>query len=407
MGEKILIITPVPIIPPHSGNKKRIYSICTELKKMGYELDLFYTGFDETLDQGHERVINGSIFEYRVHSNKFNFIQNPVLRVKELFIGIKIRIDKWLRYLIDGRDSFKYNKSVYEYRNLSKLRLLKDQIKKVEYRAVIVNYAVFSFYFEFFDSEVTKVIDLHDCLTDRYKIFLERGEEPVKWYSLNYRDEKKALTKADIVWAITADEQKHYQKMLLHSNVSVYTLRHMTLFKRIQTDKERSKSVLMTGSDNQLNRRALQWFLDNIWPAVYSKYPGSELIIAGSLCNSKDSFENIRGVVFYGKYHKDEEVYRLADICVNPMLEGTGLKIKTLEALSYGKRVLSTNEGATGLKDLNGLGLFCSDNPDEWIAEFDRIFGNALNNDEFLKSLESRIQEIYAQNINVLNMSLS
>lgn len=407
MGEKILIITPVPITPPHSGNKKRILSICTELKNMGYELDLFYTGFDETLDKGHEDLIDGSIFKHRVFTDRFKFTQKPILRVKELFNGLRIRIDKSIRYLMHSRDSCRYNKSIFEYRNLSKLRLLRDQIKDIKYHAVIVNYAVFSFYFELFDSDVIRVIDMHDCLTDRYKIFLERGEEPVNWYSLNYRDEKKALNKADIVWAITPDEEKHYQNMLHHSNVTVDTLRHMTHFRRIQTENVKTKSVLMTGSNNRLNRKGLQWFLEKIWPEVHSKYPDSELIIAGTLSTSENSFEKVRGVAFYGKYDNDDEVYRLADICVNPMLEGTGLKIKTLEALSFGKRVLSTNEGATGLLDLKGAGLFCSDNPDEWIEEFDRVFSNSLNNGEFLENLERRIQEIYAQNINVLKKSLS
>lgn len=284
--------------------------------------------------------------------------------------------------------------------------LLKKQIQGVRYRAVIVNYAVYSFYFKLFDLNVRKIVDTHDRLTDRYKIFLDRGEKPVNWYSLTYHDEKKALKKSDIVWAITADEKNHYQKMLQDSDVFVETLRHITKFKHIPANND-EKNVLMIGSDNKLNREGLSWFLDEIWPIVHSKFPDSKLIVAGSICNYGDSFEHIQGVTFHGRFDLVTDMYKLADVCINPMLEGTGLKIKTYEALSFGKRVLSTKEGASGLFDLIGTGLFCSDHPDEWVDEFTRIFDNHISNDEFLNSLENRIQEIHDDNVNVLKKSLS
>jgi glycosyltransferase involved in cell wall biosynthesis len=37
------------------------------------------------------------------------------------------------------------------------------------------------------------------------------------------------------------------------------------------------------------------------------------------------------------------------DIVINPMVGGTGLKIKTVEALAYGRAVISTKAGASGL----------------------------------------------------------
>lgn len=406
MVEKILIITPVPIIPSHAGNKKRIHSICTELMNQGYELDLFYTGFDESLNSGHEMFINGTILNHRVSPVPVKFMMDPLLRSQELINGFWINIERIKRYLIGGSESFLYNKSVYQYKNLQKLMLLKKQIQGVRYNTVIINYAVYSFYFKLFNRNVRKIVDIHDRLTNRFKIFLDRGEIPVNWYSLTYHDEKKALKVADIVWAITAEEKNHYQKMLKDSEVSVETLRHITNFKYIPANNGK-KNVLMIGSDNKLNRDGLSWFFDKIWPMVYSKFPDSQLIVAGSICNCRDSFYDTQGVTFYGRFELETDMYKMSDICINPMLEGTGLKIKTFEALSYGKRVLSTKEGASGLTDLIGMGLFCSDHPDEWIDEFERIFDNQISNDEFLSSLEHRLQEIHDHNVNVLKKSLS
>lgn len=408
MAEKILIITPVPIVPPHAGNKKRIISICSELKKMGFEIDIFYTGFDKTLNQGHQELINGSILDFTIREDKLKFSLNPILRCKELLNGLKVKLNKIRRYLRDGADSSSYNKSVHEYKNVSKLHLLKKQVENVKYRAVIVNYAVYSFYLDLFSPDVIKIIDIHDCLTNRYKIFLDRGEEPANWYSMPLIDEIRALKKTNVVWAITEGEKNYYQKMLCQTNVTVKTLRHIITFNRIRCQNgDNSYTILLTGSDNKLNIEGYHWFVNKVWPILHTNFPESELIVAGTICNSEEIIREIPGIIFYGKYNQDEEIYKLADICINPMQGGTGLKIKTLEALSYGKRVISTKEGGTGLSDLVGLGLFISDNPTEWISEFNRIFGNKISNDEFIEDLEQQIKLIYSQNINVLKMTLN
>jgi glycosyltransferase involved in cell wall biosynthesis len=43
------------------------------------------------------------------------------------------------------------------------------------------------------------------------------------------------------------------------------------------------------------------------------------------------------------------DAYLRMDVVVNPMIGGTGLKIKTVEGLAYGRPVLSTKAGASGL----------------------------------------------------------
>ena len=44
-----------------------------------------------------------------------------------------------------------------------------------------------------------------------------------------------------------------------------------------------------------------------------------------------------------------DDFYRQIDIAINPMVGGTGLKIKSLEALSYGKALLATKDAMVGI----------------------------------------------------------
>lgn len=405
MAEKILIVSPVTLIPYHSGNRKRIRTVCSELMRMGYELDFFYTGFDDPIDPGHTDFFNGRVLNYQIGNDKSAFREAPLLRLAEILNGLKIKLERIIRRLFDGRDSAQFNKSLAEYKNVRKTRLLQSEIGSVHYKAVIVNYSVYSFYFRLFDHQTKKILDTHDCLTDRYKLFLKNGKKPVEWYSLRYQKEEKAISLADIVWAITADEQSHYEKMVLNKSVKVLNLRHLVSFEHIHSDGP-LKRILLIGSDNNLNLDGLIWFIEEVWLKLHSKHPDAELMVAGSLCRFKNQFDSNRGVTFYGRYENEKEIYSKADICINPMQEGTGLKIKTLEALAHGKWVVSTYEGGSGLKDMIGKGLYCSDDPNEWVNVLDQAFNVSQNDDERIIRTKSAIEKIYRDNLEVIEKSL-
>lgn len=405
MAEKILIVSPITLIPYHSGNRKRIRTVCSELMKMGYELDFFYTGFDQKIDPGHHEFFNGRVLHHQIGNDKTSLSESPIVRFSEVVNGIRIKWQKMVRALFDSMDSARYNKSLAEYRNIRKFRLLQSEVKDVDYKAVIVNYSVYSFYFRLFNKQTKKILDTHDCLTNRYQLFLKNGKKPIEWYSLRYQDEKKALSQSDIVWAITAEEQTHYENMIDNSSVDVLNLRHLASFSHIPSSGSH-KRVLLIGSDNELNVDGLKWFTKKVWPSVCSKHPDAELMVAGSICKVKDQFKEDFGVTFYGRYENEEEIYSKADICINPMQDGTGLKIKTLEALAHGKWVVSTFEGASGLKDLIGKGLFCSDAPNDWVEALDKVFSVKKDSYKRIANTKEAIEQIYSDNLEIIEQSL-
>jgi polysaccharide biosynthesis protein PslH len=401
MAEKILIISPVQIIPGYAGNKIRIKKICSLLMDLGYELDFYCTGFPKKMDSGHLSFFNGNVFESDISSYHFD---EPVnLRFREIWNGLKIKKEKIKRFFLDGTGSARYNQSLFNYQNIKKIELLKHQITGIRYKAVIVNYAVFSFYFDLFSEETTKILDIHDCLSDRFRLFTERGEKPVAWYSLRPDDDTKAADKAGIIWAITEGERDYYRSLTKHPKV--FTLRHLEEFHAIPA-VTKNKTVLMIGSENKLNLDGLKWFLTNVWPGVLDQIKESKLIVAGSICRKEGLFSG-ENVVFFGSYENDEEIYSQAAICINPMQAGTGLKIKTLEALARDKVVVSTTAGASGLDDLAGRGLICHDNPEMWIRVLCSLLLDPDKITRAKKGLDEAISKIYTRNVSVIKESIS
>ncbi len=400
MAEKILIISPVDLFPGHAGNKTRIIKVCSALMEMGYELDFYYTGFQKNQDPAHKSFFNGKILESDVDS--YPITESLNLRTREIWNGIKIKKELLKRLFLDGILSAKYNQSLYNFKNVRKVELLKRQLTNTSYKAVIVNYAVYSHYFDLFDDEIQKIIDVHDCLTDRFRLYIEQGEKPVAWYSIRRQDDRQALQKADIIWAITDKERNYYQN--LTGKPTVYTLRHLEKFAPVKS-LPGSSNILMVASDNKLNLDGLKWFLSKVWPRVLANVRDAKLIIAGSICKRKKIF-SAENVEFFGRYDSDEEIYSMGDICINPMQAGTGLKIKTLEALARGKVVVSASAGASGLDDLAGHGLICHNDAEHWILELCRLLMNPELISEAKNGLEETITKIYEQNLTVIRKSV-
>src|SRR5690606_8198091 len=52
------------------------------------------------------------------------------------------------------------------------------------------------------------------------------------------------------------------------------------------------------------------------------------------------------------------EAYDMADVVVNPRQFGTGLSIKSIEALSYGKPLVASPAGSSGMEDGAGTAFY-------------------------------------------------
>ncbi|NBB77577.1 MAG: glycosyltransferase [Bacteroidetes bacterium] len=401
MAETLLIISPAQIFPTHSGNSKRIHSVCSELMSEGCKLDFFYAGFERELHPGHHGFFNGRVLEHDVA------LRSPdrSLRISEILNGLKIRFQKAARFLMEGGQSSTYNKGLAEYRDARKLERLEAEISGKHYDAVIVNYAVYSHYFELFSQSCLKIIDTHDRLSDRYKLYLEQGEVPPNWHSLRPEDESKALKKADIVWAITHNEADYFRSLLTGEDVTVKTLRHIIPYEPVAVQRPQP-AILFTGSQNQLNRDGIRWFLKEVWPEVNGRADGLKLIIAGTICDLLKDEPTPDGVELYGRFGSSREVYALTELCINPMRTGTGLKIKTMEALAAAKGMISTTNGCEGLEEFIGSGLICSDEPANWIESIGRWFDDPGFRKKAREGAQQKVEKMYQKNLQTLFSSL-
>ena len=68
-----------------------------------------------------------------------------------------------------------------------------------------------------------------------------------------------------------------------------------------------------------------------------------------------------------------ESFYLNIDVVVNPIEFGSGLKIKNVEAIAYGKPLITTPHGANGFIVTPHKSVLVADSPEQWRAAIDRL----------------------------------
>lgn len=118
--------------------------------------------------------------------------------------------------------------------------------------------------------------------------------------------------------------------------------------------------VLFTGAlGRPENDEAVRWFLTECWPSVKAAVPKATFVVAGS--GPTPGLQQLAAespdVVLTGYVDDVDRFYPTADVFINPVHAGAGVKFKTVTAMLYGLPIVSTDVGAEGVGNED---LYCS-----------------------------------------------
>ena len=132
-------------------------------------------------------------------------------------------------------------------------------------------------------------------------------------------------------------------------------------------------TLLFLGSFRHLpNVEALQWFLQEVFPRIRKDEPRARLVIVGSDPPPRHSLRDSEAIEMIGFVEDVREPLMRYSLFVCPILAGSGVRVKLLEAFAAGIPVVSTRLGAEGLADQDGEICALADDP----AVFRRACGS-------------------------------
>lgn len=318
----ILVVSPIASHPPHSGARARIYATLKELKRKGHRVHFVYTACEVG---DHERL-------------------------RELMLQDWDSVD-----ILPSGTSFEKTQGedygLDDWAHQDHATAIGDLARCYDVTHCLLNYVFQSLYFECLPEHVVRILDTHDKLSRR-QLFIDMGVEPGFYYTTE-EEELRGLTRADVILAIQDEETDYFSK----SGKPVVVVGHITPFHPVERRFSSFKKIGYMGAVNKFNIHALELFIPAYaaWAAGCDNPP--ELSIAGNISKHFSGFSAYRfkNIVYEGFVADLGEYFESLDLYVNPTLVGTGLKIKSIEALAHGMPIVST---ATGWDGLPGLPFF-------------------------------------------------
>jgi GT2 family glycosyltransferase/glycosyltransferase involved in cell wall biosynthesis len=114
------------------------------------------------------------------------------------------------------------------------------------------------------------------------------------------------------------------------------------------------------------NLEALDWFVLKVLPRVLSAEPRARLIVAGSEMPPRNSLPAADAIEVIGFVEDVREPLARCALFLCPILSGSGVRVKLLEAFAAGIPVVSTRLGAEGLTAQDGAICALADPPEEF-----------------------------------------
>jgi O-antigen biosynthesis protein len=157
---------------------------------------------------------------------------------------------------------------------------------------------------------------------------------------------------------------------------------------QFRPDGREPATMLFLGSfRHDPNRVAVDWFVREVMPLIRVRLPEARLVIAGSDPPPAHTYADTEGHLEMLGFVEDvrEPLARYA-VFVCPILSGSGVRVKLLEAFAAGIPVVSTTVGAEGLAEKDGEFCALADSP----ADFAERVVNLLKDPESAAAMALR-----------------
>lgn len=312
----VLVFSPTPTHPAIQGNRKRVFDMCRAIQSMGAKVTLLYYATEPlSAKDALEMTAAWDAFEVifpHTLEHKHSLVRHPA-------------IDDWFDDEIAAAIS----------------RLVSTK----RFDLCVVNYVWYSNLLEVLPPTVVRLIDTHDVFGGRAEKFSEIGLDPA-WFHTSVAQESAGLDRADYVVAIQDEEARVLADRTSAHVVSVGSLSPDDFLPLRKKHPGEPLLVGYLGSANPFNVTSIISFAK----AASNRSDALEKIefrVAGPVCDALRPISHpfrLCGIV-----DSVSEFYRNVDVAINPMLGGTGLKIKSLEAMRYGKPLVATADAMTGI----------------------------------------------------------
>lgn len=200
------------------------------------------------------------------------------------------------------------------------------------------------------------------------------------------RFEMAILSKVDAVIPITRTDEEGFIKLGFKKPVfTCITGVDVAEYQQKLKLNEKAKTVFYFGSMDWLpNQEAAMWFLTHCWDGIHKKVPEAKLIIAGRGMPLEFFHITRPNVMIIENVENGKIFFQQHQVMIVPLWSGSGLRIKIIEGMAYGKSIVSTEIGAEGINYTHGKNILIANTAEEFSQQVVEL----LTNDGRRKQIE-------------------
>ncbi len=226
------------------------------------------------------------------------------------------------------------------------------------------------------DVNVPKIVWPFDAMHEaRRQVFMNSGGlEKIVYglrYMLNRSYEKRIYEKFDACLVVTELDKELLQSLNPLIRCVVIPLGvDINYFSPVYTEEWQSCLILLSALQYPVHVASVVYFYKEVFPLILRESPNLKLYIVGRdpvkeiVDLSADPLVRVTG------YVNDVRPYvAKSTVFIAPIIFGTGMKTKVLEAMSMGKAVVTTTIGAQGIAFRNRVHLVVADSPRKFAKE--------------------------------------
>ena len=306
-------------------------------------------------------VRTNALLEYLAKENEVSYVYNKYHQAKEVREGkIEFNIKNKTRF--SNVKLYRIGPSIRAAQLFNPFLLIKSYkiIKKQKIDLVIGEFAWSGIYLLLlkFLTRIPYVIDEHnieyESVNFNYGLIGKLICPIVKFYEkLTWKFSKYIFCVSENDKKTITDSGANNKKIIVVPNgikdSFLKKLNKKRIREKLNLNPDDSIILFFGKLDYHPNKEAVNIIHKEIIPRILKRRKNIKFLIVGSK-PPKGEFQNI---IFTGPVNNIEDYIHSSNIVIVPLLNGTGVRFKILEAIACGKRVISTSRGAKGLTNEN------------------------------------------------------
>jgi glycosyltransferase involved in cell wall biosynthesis len=264
-----------------------------------------------------------------------------------------------------------------------------DLCEKNNYSFVLVSYVHWAKIIKYIKLRAETILTIEDFIS--LNKFDRLGDEYNLGASINEEIERVRLF--DKAICISREEMNFFERVC--KRTKFYYVPHFSEEREIKNEKKEF-DLLFVGSDNPFNVRGMSWFFDNVYTRLADNL---KIAIIGGVNKELLAYRSKFKNVMFTEFVRDiDAIYQKSKIAICPLKGGTGLKVKVVEAMSFGLPIVTTKYGLLSIDGSNN-GCIQADAPQDFASAIERLISDDSIYTELSKSAFDYFRNNFSRDI--------